>query len=373
MTTESELQQKHIPAPDLMNTARCIIMILDGNGMVVNFNPYFSEISGHALKDVKGKNWVDVCIPEQYKERVVTVLEDNHSGQNTDGIVIPMLTTDGNLRTIHWSITSMFAPDGDLTGVLCCGQDITEYQSKSMTLFQARSKLSQLNLVGELGTHIAHEINQPLTALMNYLQSIKRLLRSKFGTLPESIETLVEKTLTEAERTAYLVRQIRDSLEIDKLDKTYEDMNRVIRESCDIVLPELVANHIALDFNLRQEMPSILIDKLQIQEVIINIIYNSIEALGARANSRILITSRFNNDAIIISVQDNGPGVSQDLIDNKSRTTFYLNDERPGFGLSICKSIIDAHGGQCWFSNSPSGGAMYNFSLPVKLLKHVHA
>jgi two-component system sensor kinase FixL len=238
--------------------------------------------------------------------------------------------------------------------------------ARTMMFLQERSKRSHRHLAGELGTQIAHEVNQPLTALMNYLQSIKRLLRTNYGEMPESIDTLIEKTITEAERAASLVRQFRDYLETDELNKAPAGINGVIMETCDILQPQLKSNQISLDLDLQHDIPAVSMDKMQIQEVLIHVIHNGIEAIGEGAKRNIHIMSRCNDDVVTVSVRDSGPGISQDALEILSSAST-TNENGFGFGLSICKSIIGAHDGQWWFSEGLEGGAIYNFTLPVDL------
>jgi len=535
---EEKLRQEHDINVTLLKSARCIILYLDLDARIVNFNPYFEEITGHRLDDIKGMNWFEVCIPEPDRPRIGILFDSAVAGINTDGTINAILTADGGQRTIIWSNTGITGKDGDLNGLLCCGQDITdrvfaqdhllirtqqlvslseiakqalreprfhrfiefilEYiinsmgankvayielaetrnlnqiysgsktrhlsyhqltlpvipdsiamqaltlnhtvtvsgfntddryrkiteldeqqfssaiaepiassesaigaicvyhevehqftdeeisylqsvaniisivvernrtQSRSILLSQEILKLSRINLVGVLGTHIAHEINQPLTALMNYLQSSKRLIQSRFGTLPESIETIMEKSLIEAERAAAIIRNIRDYIESGQLHRASEDLNQVIEEICEYIAPELTKKHIILELDLQQDIPPVKMDKLQIQQVLINIIHNSIEAMASSTNKRITISSLRNSaNTVMVAIQDTGYGVKPELLDTEFKITLNPRKDGLGLGLSICKSIIDAHNGTCWFSAEQREGAIFNFSLTV--------
>jgi len=233
-------------------------------------------------------------------------------------------------------------------------------------LWQDRMKVSRLNLIGELGSHIAHEINQPLTSLMNYLESSKKLLHAKYGQIPEAIENLIEKTLSEAERASSIISNIRDYVETGLLNKTRVNINTVIEQTCELLSPQFSARRIALSFEPQSDLPAVSIDKMQIQQVLINVLNNSIEAMASSREKRIVITTCMEDaETVIVCIHDSGPGVIPAMLDADFRILIDVQKKGLGIGLSICQSIIAAHHGKCWFSESIQGGATFNFTLPV--------
>lgn len=238
-------------------------------------------------------------------------------------------------------------------------------QTRARNLSQEMHKLARINLIGELGSHIAHEINQPLTALMNYTQSCSRLIRSQYGELPQNIDTLLEKCISEAERASSIIRHIREYLESGQLSRSAQELNDVIRETCDIISPELAEKGIALSLDLQPGLPPAEVDKLQIQQVLINVIHNSIEAMATVINRQVYIRTSSKADGYLdVCVRDYGIGEIPDL----GKEEFAFNQStKPGglgLGLSICKSIIHGHGGECWFARPDGGGTEFHFTLP---------
>lgn len=252
-----------------------------------------------------------------------------------------------------------------VAAIVAMASEKQQKRFSSSLMSQTRTRLSRNNLMGELGTHIAHEVSQPLTALMNYLQSARRLLNSNYGKLPETIDGLIEKTLAEAERASSLVRQIRDYLEPDELHKSPALINALIKETCEDCQAELARNRIRLDLHLQESIPPVPMDRLQIQQVLINILRHSMESSGSHAEKNIRISSRFDGNEITVALEDSGP-VQIDTLDRKFRMAIDLNKSELGFGLAICKSIIEAHGGRCWFTRLPQDAVLYNFTLPLK-------
>jgi len=524
---------------DLFKTARCIILYLDADARIVNFNPYMEVICGYRIDDVKGKNWFDVFIPEVEKDRITSVFNESRSGLNTDGTISQIITADGSLRTVIWSNTRQLDQNGNVSDLLCCGQDITDRQisqdhldirtqqlfslsdiayqalqeprfeklityilnyvlnsfdaaraiyleqteegdmfeayatdnsshtifhrmnipvlpgsltaqvlqtnqtilipdfqddrrfikhteidedrynscmatpsgtgeitigvlsvyldskheftdeevnylqsianlicivvernrnqARAMLLAQELARLSRVKLVGEMGAHIAHELNQPLTALSNYLQGCRNIIHSSFDDVPEPIAMLMNKTLNEAERAAAIIKHIRDYIETGRLNITTESINQVIEETCNLVTHELSKKKITLSLDLDMDIPTSAFDKLQIQQVLVNVIQNSIEAMQTVVNKQLLICSTTNGRFIEIAVQDTGIGQVPDL-----RATIFKfipgrENGKIGIGLSICKSIIDDHGGTCRFTRGSNGETRFCFTLPLTI------
>ncbi|MEX2353273.1 MAG: PAS domain S-box protein [Gammaproteobacteria bacterium] len=536
--SESELQYEHDLNENIINTTRCIIVILDRKANIISSNPYLTEISGHNPEDIKGRNWFDIFIPEYDKSRILGIFNNAINGLDTDGTVNPINTADGGERVIIWSNTCLYDDDNNIIGVLCTGQDITNRQleqetllartqqlvafseiafqslqehdfpnlirfilryiinstapaqviyceladdnnlfhtwsisgksyssfrettipvvpdslahqalqqnrpvciqdfptcrqtrkiteinepdfdsvlsvpvgadktpvgalcvyhdqpyeftetdinflesvanilgivieknrakDKTALLLEERMKLSRINLIGELGSHIAHEINQPLTALMNYLESCKLLLIAENNHVSEPVANLMKKAMTEAERASSIIRNIRDYVETGQLNRTEENINKVIEDTCELMSSQLASRKITLTLELQADVPPVNLDKMQIQQVLINIINNSMDAMESSREKQIVITTSVEDgETVDVSIHDTGPGVIPAMLNTDFRVSVDTHKKGLGIGLPICQSIISAHGGKCWFSETVQGGATFNIIFPV--------
>lgn len=226
--------------------------------------------------------------------------------------------------------------------------------------------ISRSSAVGELGTAIIHEVNQPITALINYVQSCLRLLQKKYRPLPQNIEALIGKTLNEAERAASIIRHLRDYIESGTLYQKEEDINRLIEETCELIQVETNEKNITICFDLADGLPPVYIDKIQIQQVISNLLRNSIEAMEQVISRKITFKTTLKNAHMIeVSIKDSGPGVSPDILDKDFMVAFSTKKHGLGMGLPISKSIINAHSGKLSCKKPMDNGACFQFTLPV--------
>ena len=230
-------------------------------------------------------------------------------------------------------------------------------------------KASRISSLGELGTTLAHELNQPVTALMNYLSVCARSLKKLSGTETAEIIILIEKSVEEANRVTSIIKHLRDYLETGVLHKTPEDLNETIKTTVNLFLPIATQKDISINFDLAPSLPRVLIDKIQIQQVVYNLLNNSIQALDKTVKRIITIASQHNaNNTIEVYIRDTGPGVIHNIFDYQLKHIFSAKEHGLGLGLTICKSIIEAHGGRIWTMVTPGGGATFHFTLPENII-----
>jgi two-component system sensor kinase FixL len=211
---------------------------------------------------------------------------------------------------------------------------------------------------------MAHELNQPLTAVVNYLEAARQLLAS--GRSPERIGDLMGRAVTQAERAGGVIRRLRQFVAKGETERALEDVNTVVEEASTLALIGAAGKGIAVRRVFAADLPPVLIDKIQIHQVVTNLIRNSMDALGEVERREIVIyTRRSAPDQVEISVTDSGPGLAPEVAARLFEPFVTTKPDGMGIGLSICRSIVDAHGGRLWESVPEGGGTAFHIVLPA--------
>lgn len=232
-------------------------------------------------------------------------------------------------------------------------------------------RVSRASIMGELGTAVAHELNQPITAVMNYVQASWRLLAAGGGCVSEEILELMKEAVDESERAGGILRRLRQFVQTGELQRNFEEANEVVQDAARLALAEAAEKNTQVRFELEDHLPRCFIDRIQIQQVVFNLVRNAMEALEASPRREITIkTLRSSDAALEVLIQDTGPGVDPAIVDQLFGEYFTTKSDGMGIGLSISQSIIDAHGSRLWVTNTPGGGATFHFNLPIVGLDH---
>ena len=225
---------------------------------------------------------------------------------------------------------------------------------------------SRLSALGELGSTLAHEINQPITAVINYVQACQQMIRSGKGEITSTVQTLMGKAVAEAERTARIIHHLREFVCTGKLHQTPEPLNPIIYDASKLALGDAAEAEIRVNFYFNQQLPLAYIDKIQIQQVVFNLVCNAVEALKNSEKKLIIIRTLLTADQMAeVQIQDTGPGIDPQLKDKIFQRRVSTKEEGMGMGLSISSSIIHAHQGNLWVSTPAEQGAIFHFTVPL--------
>lgn len=266
----------------------------------------------------------------------------------------------------------------DAMQVQSYAQQIVESEDKRIKmekqLQQTRTELEHLarvNLLGELSTTLAHEINQPLSAIMNNSYAMRQFLASKSPNL-EGINEIVDDIIRDNKRASDIIHRQRVLLQMGKTSREPFAINDIIQETNIFLKYEISEQNVVLKLQLSHDNPIVYVGKIEIQQVLINLIFNAISAMSeiSEGNKLILITTQLLGvNEVMVSVSDTGKGVSRDEME-KIFDAFYTRDKEDniGMGLTISQRIIKDYGGRIVVDNSPEGGAIFSFILPFKSL-----
>jgi two-component system sensor kinase FixL len=366
---EENFRKEHQFNVQLVKMAPVIILTLDTEGRIIHINPYLEELSQYRLEEVQGEDWFTTFLPEDERGQIRQMFNKSVSGVRTQGNINSILSRSGKRFLIEWFDTELFDSEGRLIGILAIGMDISERRDTEKRIRDLQKEIllaSRMSAIGELGTALSHELNQPLTALANYVHACKRMLDDDSTTGKEALAGIMEKVINEADRAASIIVNLRNYFEYGAIEKHREDINAIILDVCELVVAETEKRRVSIRRNLERNLPPVLIDRIQIQQVLSNLLNNSLQALEHQVKREITInTIRGQEGFVEVNIQDSGPGFDPDLLLQKFKHVFSENKQGLGVGLSICQSIIDAHGGRLWQTVTPRGGATFHFTVPV--------
>lgn len=346
------------------------IFMLDAEGFVTSWNSGAERIKGYHAEEIIGQHYSCFFGDEDLRKGnpAMALREAAATGRfEEDGW---RLRKDGLRFQANVILTALHDPKGKLVGFAKITRDLTESRRAEDAVQAAQAELARVvrvSTLGELTASIAHEINQPLSAIVTNANASRRILASPAPDIEDVQQALME--IAEAgTRAGEIISHIRALVKKGAPQKSPVDINLVIQEVLDIIPRVLEKQHISLKMELQPALPPVLGDRVQLQQVVLNLIMNGIEAMSAvpdRPRS-LVIRSDARESGMEVTVQDSGIGFDPRNIDHVFDTFFTTKPNGMGMGLSICRSIIEAHRGRLWASLDPAvQGATFRFSLPA--------
>jgi PAS domain S-box-containing protein len=296
------------------------------------------------------------------------MVENARKGGNNFEWHFRLLMPDRSIKYMHAVAQATRDQDGQLEYIAVI-QDVTERRLSEEALEKSRSELAQMSKLtnmGEMAASIAHEVNQPLTAVTNNGNACLRLL-ANHRLEPDVLRRALEEIVTDGTRASAVIARIRAFLKKKPAEMSEVDLNEVIHETVALAGRELFENRVRIEYQLAQPLPLVLADRVQMQQVLLNLIMNAIEAMAANEDQFRLIhlDSRINESGdVLVTVRDLGVGLGSEP--NRIFTAFYTTKTNGmGMGLSISRSLVEAHGGRLWATPNSPRGADFSFTLPV--------
>ena len=275
---------------------------------------------------------------------------------------------DGQIKHVHLRAHRVKYESGkeEIVGAL---MDITEARKSQETLHAAQTALahaSRVATLGEISASIAHEVNQPLAAIVANGQACLRFLRRETPDL-DNVRSAVEWIVKDGNRAGEVIKRVRGLLKKESAEKIPLDVNDLINEVAALLQRELTAQQVALQLELTPRVPAIFADRIQLQQVIINLVMNGAEAMqpiADRPHGLEIRSYQDETDRVVVAVKDSGVGLPCESADRVFDAFFSTKPGGLGMGLSICRSIVEAHGGRLWPSANSGPGTTFQFALP---------
>lgn len=372
---DSALQEREARLQSILETAPDAIIVIDERGAIESYSSAAQRLFGFTAAEAIGQN-VSILMPSPYQERhdgyLRHYLETGERRIIGIGRVVVGRRKDGTTFPMELSVGEVVASGRRLfTGFI---RDLTERQLTESRLQELQAELlhmSRLSDVGQMASAIAHELNQPLTAILNYVQAARRLLLAKDIPIPPKAMDAMDKAVGQASRASAIVQNLRNFIQKGESERRTEDLNKVVGEATALGLVGVKESGISVRLELSTEPLTVFIDKVQIQQVVFNLVRNSIEALGEVAPPRSLLVATAVIDAsedvarAEVLVSDTGPGLAPQIQAQLFQPFQTTKEKGMGLGLSICRSIVDAHGGRLQATPNPDRGVAFRFTLPL--------
>jgi PAS domain S-box-containing protein len=370
---ETDVITEKTRAERYLQISRAMIVGLDRSGRVELINHRGCELLGYSEAEILGRNWFQTVLPETQRAEVYQVFQQIVAGEFE-----PMryyenevLTKSGELRYIAWNNTVQEDSSGAIVGTLSSGQDITERRRAEIAAKRHQQELAhvmRLSTMGEMASGLAHELNQPLTAVTTYCETALAILESQVASPPEEVGAILERAAEQARRAGKIIRHLRDFVRKGETPKGPVELDAVIRDALNLLEWELRNGEVVFQLRLGGRGHKIWADRVQIEQVVLNLVRNSLEAIHGAAipDGRIMVETRpMQDERLEVTVTDNGTGIDAAMV-NKLFDPFQTTKATGiGIGLSISRSIIAAHGGKLWAKQAPQTGAVFGFELPI--------
>jgi len=346
------------------------IVVIDDAGAIRSVNQATERIFGYNAAELVGRN-VKVLMPEPYAgehdsyianylrtgaKKIIGIGRDV-SGRRKDGSIFPMSLAVGETEvegeTIFVGIIH------DLTDRDAAGRRIQDLQAELL-------HASRLSVMGQMASTLAHELNQPLTAVMNYLEAARHLLQSD----PQSAERvsgLMARAVAQAERAGEVIRNLRQFVSKGETERRAESLNRLVEEALALALVGARQSGVHVSLDLDRNLSPVLVDGVQIQQVVLNLVRNAVEAMEAVERRELAVATRWiaGESLAEVRVADSGPGIARDIADRLFQPFVTTKKTGMGLGLSICREIVESHHGRLAAAPNPSGGTVFRLTLPL--------
>lgn len=367
---EEALRTRETHLRSILETIPDAMIVIDSRGIMQFFSNAAERQFGYSSKEAIGQN-VSTLMPEPDRTHHDSYLERYRVTGDRRIIGIGRIVTgrrkDGTTFPMHLSVGEMRS--GGETFFTGFVRDLTEQQLTQHRLQELQSELvhiSRLSAMGEMASALAHELNQPLAAISNYMKGSRRLLAASTDPNRPKIESAMDRAAEQALRAGQIIRRLRDFVARGESEKRVESIAKLIEESGALGLTGAREQGVSLRFELDHEHDLVLVDRVQIQQVLVNLFRNALEAMAASEKRRLVASTRLvEDDMIEVAVADTGSGFADGVETNLFQTFFTTKETGMGVGLSISRSIVEAHGGKMWAENNSSGGATFRFTLPA--------
>jgi two-component system sensor kinase FixL len=355
----------------LLNTAVDGIILIDDAMRILVFNSACEQLFGYAAEEVVGEN-VSILMPHEYAHEHDDYV--NHYMETGERRIIGIgrevrgKHRDGSDFPLELSVGEALTPAGrQFVGIV---RDLRPRKAVERRLNQLQAELvhlARVSAMDEMGSAVAHELNQPLTAVMLYLQAVTRRISALNGDGPKDpmiIET-IDKAKREAERAGNIIQRMRHFVEKREPDRRAVQLGPLVDDTLELTSVGTNSEGIATSVELPENLPMIEADPIQVQQILVNLLRNAFEAVRGSTNPQVVIRAAYSSQSVTISIEDSGPGIPQEVHERLFKAFSTSKRTGMGLGLSISRSIAQNHGGDLTVDPGGNGkGATFKLTLP---------
>lgn len=350
----------------IFDTAPEAMIVINDQGIVQSYGASAERMFIWRPAEVIGRN-ISMLMPQPFRDQHDSYLQRYLRtgekriigigrivvGQRKDGSTFPMELAVGEVNSEHGRFFTGFV------------RDLTDREEREARVEQLQSEvvhISRLSAMGEMASALAHELNQPLSAIANYLNGAKRLLARSADADPRAVEA-VEKAVEQALRAGDIIRRLRDFLSRGEGERSVESLSKLVHEACGLALVGAKESGIEVRYDLDPHLDQVVVDRIQIQQVLVNLVRNALDAMDGQQRRELMVSTVVEGDMAIVSVADTGTGLDEAAAERLFQPFVTTKPQGMGVGLSISRTIVEAHGGQIWTEPNAEGGATFKFSV----------
>ncbi len=361
---DRELQRREALLRSILDTVPDALVVIDEHGLIQSFSAAAERLFGFRPEEVAGCN-VSMLMPSPYREQhdgyLARYLSTGERRIIGIGRVVVGQRKDGSTFPMELAVGEVILTGARLfTGFI---RDLTERQDRERRLSELQTELihvSRLNELGQMVSALAHEVNQPLTAMTNYVSGVRRLLAAGNR---QGAEVAMERIAEQAERARQIIQRLRNLAKKDVGERRVENLSAVIEEASALALVG-IGQGLKLSIQVAAGAAEAVIDKIQIQQVLFNLIRNAAEAMDGFARRELSITTGWAEGMVEIRVADTGPGLPELVRARLFEPFVTTKPNGMGVGLSVCRAIVEAHGGELRAGDAEGGGTVFRLTLP---------
>jgi two-component system sensor kinase FixL len=352
----------------ILETIPDAMIVIDERGWILSFSAAAEKMFGYSESEIVGEN-VSSLMPSPDRERHDSYLDRYLTTGERRIIGIGRITTarhrNGTTFPIDLHIgEARIGDDRVFTGFI---RDLTERQQTEHRVHDLQAELahvSRVTAMGTLATSIAHELNQPLTAIANYVETARDLLEEPSAETVEIVREALAECAAQSVRAGQIVRRLRDFISRGESETRIESLSRLLNEASALALVGAGERGVEVQVKLDPKADKVLVDRIQVQQVLLNLMRNAIEAMEESRVRRLRVSSQgLDEGEVRVTIEDSGPGLPAEVAEHLFEPFVSTKSKGMGLGLSICHTIIHGHGGRIWAEPSKLGGTAFHFTL----------
>ena len=362
----SVVSEAHLTS--ILATVPDAMVVIDERGAIQSFSQTAERLFDYTAVEAIGQN-VRMLMPSPYRENhdeyIARYLRTGERriigvgrvvvGERKDGSTFPMELSVGEVKGDNRPLFTGFV------------RDLTERQDSEARLQELQTELihiSRLTALGEMASALAHELNQPLSAIANYMKGSRRLLENRTDKQSIMIRDAMEKAAEQSLRAGQIIRRLRDFVARGEGERQMESIKKLVEEASALALVGAKDRGVRVRFQFGSAIDTVLVDKVQVQQVLLNLVRNAIEAMEDSDRRELLISTTAAEDGMVaVKVADTGPGIAPEIAEQLFQPFVTTKPQGMGIGLSISRSIIEAHGGAMTVEPNLGGGTVFRFTL----------
>jgi two-component system sensor kinase FixL len=362
----ARLQADRLYLASIVDFSHDAIISADLQGLVTSWNRAAELMFGYARADISGREAAILVPPDRLHEEA-EILQRIRKGETVAQYQTVRLNRKGAERQVSLMASPIVSAAGDIIGISQIMHDVTaqnEAQQELRVLQAELVHLSRWNMMGMMASSLAHELNQPLTAMLNYVRAARRIMGAS---APEvRAADFLDKAVEETKLAGGIIRALREFIDKRETSRKPEDINTVLEDSLTLSLYVGAAGREKIVTLFAPDLPPVLIDRVQIQQVVLNLVRNALEAMKDMTDGSVIIESRMGEPGFVaVSITDTGPGLAPEIAGRLFKPFTTTKEQGMGVGLSICQSIVESHGGKIRAEPNLPSGVIFRFTLPV--------